>query len=482
MVGLIAANSVMRWPLILSIFVMLLFLPGCNFFPEPSLLAKIKSNGEIVVITRPGSTTYYQGPDDQPAGLEYELAKRFADRLGVKLKIIVPPFFSDIIPMVARGDAHFAAAGLSVTDARQKVVRFGPSYQQITQQLIYRYGNARPKSVADIVDGDIEVVSGSSHAEQLVKLQQQYPALRWRENGEMESEGLLTFVWERMIDYTVADSNEVALSQRFYPELRVAFDINEPEPIAWAFPISEDVTLYNEAVQFFAALLDSGELEQLLERYYGHTKTFDYVGTRKFKTHYYQRLVKYQALFEEAAEENDLDWRLLAAMSYQESHWNPKAISPTGVRGLMMLTLTTARQLGIRNRIDPSQSINGGARYLKSLIKRIPPRIQEPDRTWMAIAAYNVGFGHLTDARIITKRRGMDPDKWMDVKDSLPLLRQKKWYQKTRYGYARGHEPVMYVRNIRNYYDLIQRISAEKRGEKTKERHGESMTTFPRAI
>lgn len=479
---LIAANRAMRWPLILSIFVMALSLPGCNFFPEPSLLAKIKSDGEIIVITRPGSTTYYQGPDGQPAGLEYELAKRFADRLGVKLKIVVPPFFSDTIPMVARGDAHFAAAGLSVTEERQKVVRFGPSYQQITQQLIYRYGNIRPKSVADIIDGDIEVVSGSSHVEQLVKLQQHYPALRWRENSELESEGLLTFVWDRMIDYTVADSNEVALSQRFYPELRVAFDINKPEPIAWAFPIGDDDTLYNEAVLFFAALLDSGELEQLLERYYGHTKTFDYVGTRKFKTHYYQRLVTYQALFEEAAEKNGLDWRLLAAMSYQESHWNPKAISPTGVRGLMMLTLTTARQLGIRNRIDPKQSIDGGARYLKSLIKRVPKRIQEPDRTWMAIAAYNVGFGHLRDARTITQRRGFDPDKWMDVKESLPLLRQKKWYQKTRYGYARGHEPVMYVRNIRNYYDLVRRISDEKKSERSKERHEGSITTFPRAI
>ncbi len=473
----------MRWLLILHTILLGLFLQGCNFFPETSVLAKIKAEGEMVVIMRPGSTTYYQGPDGQPAGLEYELSKRFADQLGVQLKIITPPSFPDIIPMVRRGEAHFAAAGLSITDARQKEVRFGPGYQQITQQLIYRYGNPRPKSIADILDGDIEVVSGSSHVEQLATQQQQYPTLRWRENSELESEELLTFVWEHMIDYTIADSNEVALSQRFYPELRVAFDLGEPESLAWAFPLSDDDSLYDQAVIFFASLVDSGELAQLLERYYGHTESFDYVGTRKFKTHYYQRLQTYRALFENAAIENDIDWRLLAAISYQESHWNPKAVSPTGVRGMMMLTLTTARELGIRNRIDPKQSINGGARYLKSLMKRIPKRIGEPDRTWLAIAAYNVGFGHLTDARIITGQRGLDPDKWVYVKESLPLLRQKKWYKNTRYGYARGNEPVMYVRNIRNYYDLMQRISGDKENEQhAEDKLGESVITPPRAI
>ncbi len=472
----------MRWLLILHTILLGLLLQGCNFFPETSVLAKIKAEGEIVVIMRPGSTTYYLGPDGQPAGLEYELAKRFSDQLGVQLKIITP-LFPDIIPMVARGDAHFAAAGLSITEARQKIVRFGPGYQQITQQLIYRYGNPRPKSIADILDGDIEVVSGSSYVEQLATLQQQHPTLRWRENSEMTSEELLTFVWEHMIDYTIVDSNEVALSRRFYPELRVAFDLGEPESLAWAFPLGDDDSLYDEAVIFFSSLIDSGELAQLLERYYGHTETFDYVGTRKFKMHYYQRLPTYRELFEAAAIENDIDWRLLAAISYQESHWNPKAVSPTGVRGMMMLTLTTARELGIRNRIDPKQSINGGARYLKSLMRRIPKRIKEPDRTWMAIAAYNVGFGHLTDARIITALRGLDSDKWMHVKESLPLLRQKKWYQKTRYGYARGHEPVMYVRNIRNYYDLIQRISGDKEnGPHAEEKSGKSTITPPRAI
>jgi len=435
---------------VLLIVILALLLGSCKLFPEPTTLAKIKAKGELHVITRLGPTTYYDDAEGQPIGFEYELVERFAKHLGVKLKMAAPTYFSDIIPMIERGDADLAAAGLTITEQRKQQVQFGPAYQEITQQLVYRLGNVKPKSIVDILTGDLEVVGGSSHVEQLELLKLDHTALRWRESHELESEDLLTFVWEEMIDYTVADSNQVAVTQRFYPELRVGFNLSEPQQLGWAFPKGLDKSLYNEAIAFFDELKTSGELNELLERYYGHTDTFDYVGVRKFNTHYYQRLSKYKSDFIDAAEKYDVDWRLVAAMGYQESHWNPAAVSPTGVRGIMMLTRNTARQLGVKNRVDAKQSIYGGAKYIKSLMKRIPKQIKEPDRTWMAVAAYNVGLGHLEDARVITERRGYNPDKWVYVKDSLPLLRKKSWYKKTRYGYARGHEPVIYVRNIRN--------------------------------
>ena len=142
-------------------------------------------------------------------------------------------------------------------------------------------------------------------------------------------------------------------------------------------------------------------------------------------------------------------------MSYQESHWNPRAKSFTGVRGMMMLTLATAKELGIVSRLDPEQSIKGGAKYLTNLLKRIPDRITHPDRLWFALAAYNVGMGHLEDARVLTDRQGANPDMWVDVKIRLLQLRQKKYYKTTRYGYARGNEAVAYVDNIRRYYDTL---------------------------
>ncbi len=180
------------------------------------------------------------------------------------------------------------------------------------------------------------------------------------------------------------------------------------------------------------------------------------MGTLVFRRHVAQRLPRYRAFFEKAAKKYKLDWRLLAAMGYQESHWDPKAISPTGVRGIMMLTLKTASDVGVENRLKPQSSIMGGAAYFSDIMRRMPSDINEPDRTWMALAAYNVGMGHLEDARIITQKRGKDPHRWFDVKQSLPLLAKRKWYKKTKHGYARGWEPLQYVENIRSYYDILR--------------------------
>jgi len=132
----------------------------------------------------------------------------------------------------------------------------------------------------------------------------------------------------------------------------------------------------------------------------------------------------------------------------------------------MMLTRSTAKQLGFENRIKPENSIRGGALYFKQRLKRIPVSVPDPDRTWMALAAYNIGYGHLNDARILTKNQGDNPNKWLDVKKHLPLLSQKKWYQKTKYGYARGHEPVLYVEKVRNYYDLLTWLTEDNSIEK----------------
>jgi len=196
-------------------------------------------------------------------------------------------------------------------------------------------------------------------------------------------------------------------------------------------------------------------LDRLNEKYYGHIRRFDYVDTRALYRKIITELPRYQQLFQQAANEFNLDWRLLAAISYQESHWNPKAISHTGVKGLMMITNATAKQMKIDDRTDPKQSIFAGAGYLDSLKARLPDRIVEPDKTWIALAAYNIGLGHIEDARILTQQNGQNPDVWPDIKKNLPLLSTKKWYSKTRHGYARGNEPVRYIENIRRYYDIL---------------------------
>ena len=429
-----------------------LTLTGC--VETPSTLEQVKSQGELVIVTRNGPTTHYEGPFGA-TGPEYDLANLFAEHLGVTLKVKTASSLNDIIPMIAEREAHFAAAGLTVTEERRKRIRFSSAYQTISQQVVYRTGNKRPKSLNDIIDEPIEVIAGSSHAAHLQKVSMQYPTLNWSETDEIGNDELLAKVWNKEARYAIADSNNVQMNQRFYPELRVAFDLTGPQQLAWAFPLGDDHSLYLEAQQFLKMVKENGQLDQIMERHYGHIQDFDYVGTRTFMRHINKRLPSYIDYFHEASTQNDMDWRLLAAVGYQESHWNPRAVSPTGVRGIMMLTRATAADMGYTNRIKPRNSIMGGGRYLAQLKKRLPDRIQDPDRTWFALAAYNIGMGHLHDARIITQKRGGNPDKWMDVKDNLPLLMQKRWYKDTKYGYARGSEAFQYVENIRSYYDIL---------------------------
>ncbi len=421
-----------------------------------TLLESVRQNNRLVVVTRSAASTYYRDATG-PAGPEFDLARRFAERLDVDLKIIVASDLKQIFSLLARGEAHFAAAGLTQTADRYRWLRFTPPYQYVVQQLVYRQGTHRPRNISDLGDGKLLVVAGSSHIERLRQLQKSHPRLTWEESLKFGSNELLKKVETGEIDYTVVDSNELRLTHRFYPHVRVAFDISEFQPISWAFPVEGDDSLYQEAVGFFVDIYNNGILEQILERYYGHIGEFDYVATTTFITHIRQRLPRYRHLFERAAKEFDIDWRLLAAVSYQESHWNPKAVSPTGVRGIMMLTRITAKQLGIRKRTNPEQSIHGGARYLSHLKQRLPTEISGPDRNWFALAAYNIGYGHLMDAREITRKTGGNPNLWMDVKKKLPLLRDKKWYRKTVYGYARGDEAAFYVENIRNYYQILQK-------------------------
>lgn len=436
-------------------------LSACTPFGE-SKLQMVKKAGEILVLTRNSPTTYYQGPVG-PAGIEYDLAKAFAKHLGVSLRIEVADRSRDIVPMIANNQADFAAAGLAVTPDRLKIVRFTPPYQQVHEQIVYRAGTVPPKSLAALQGQTLEVVAGSSYVEQLRLLKLRYPGLQWKSVHDAEAEDLLIKVQQKKALFTIADSNIVTLSRQFYPDLKVAFNLNPPENLAWAFPISNDNSLYNAAVKFLDDMRRSGELARLIQRYYGATNNFTPMNIAAYRQKIKTTLPIYEPLFEASGKKYGIDWRLLAAMAYQESFWNPAAVSPTGVRGIMMLTVPTADNLHITDPLSPAGSIDGGAEYIRDMINQLPSHIPEPDRTWMALAAYNVGINHLEDARILTQQQGGNPDKWKDVRKRLPLLAIHAWYSKTKYGYARGYEPVEYVKRIRIYYDMLVKLDRELR-------------------
>lgn len=427
----------------------------------PPLLDQVLEIGELRVVTRDSPTAYTISPDG-PSGPEFDLAQAFADELGVTLIIEPVASVSEILPKILSGEAHMAAAGLSITDSRREYLNFGHPYETVDVHLIYKLGTGKPRSINDVLDRSIEVMASSSHVDLLASIKESYPTLQWAENADIEVAELLTKVAMGEVDLTVADTPDFNIQRHFYPDLRVALDLGIGDPVAWGFPKGTADTLLARADDFLIKSDRNGMLAQVHDRYYGYTKKFDYVGTRNFIRHFENRLPRYREMFENAGEEWGVDWRLLAAIGYQESHWRSQAVSPTGVRGIMMLTLDTAAYLGLDDRLDPKTSIFGGAQFYARQTERVADSVPEPDRTWMALAAYNVGFNHIKDARTIVEIQGGDPDTWVDMSDALPLLSQRKWYSQLPFGYARGWEPVLYVNNIRAYYNILKWLTEKE--------------------
>ncbi len=422
---------------------------------KPSTLERVKEDGVLRVITRNSPATYFEDRNGE-TGFEYELVKRFADDLGVELKIETADNLDELYEQLGKPSGPVvAAAGLVSSEQRKAQVRFSHPYLEVTPQVIYRNGRSRPTDANALVGKKIMVLKGSTHAEQLAELKKQYPALEYEESDAVEVVDLLRMVDEGQIDLTLVDSNELAMNQVYFPNVRVAFDLGDSRDQRWAVAAGDDNSLLNEINEFLDKVQKNGTLQRLKDRYYGHVDVLGYVGAYTFAQHLQQRLPRYEKHFKASAKKEQVDWRLLAAIGYQESMWQAEVTSKTGVRGLMMLTQRTAQAMGVSNRLDPVQSIRGGAKYFMHVKEQLDDSIQEPDRTWFALAAYNVGGGHLDDARKLAKREGLNPNKWLDVKKMLPRLSQKQWYSKTRYGYARGGEPVHFVANIRRYYDIL---------------------------
>ncbi|WP_207063980.1 membrane-bound lytic murein transglycosylase MltF [Motiliproteus sp. SC1-56] len=429
-------------------------IPILASYNASSQLDVIRQQGELRIVTRLSPASYFL-TDQGPGGFEYELSKAYADHLGVNIAITLADDMEQIYKELRLHNSHLAAAGLTPTPERRQHFTFSDNYLQSRPLLIYRTGDGGPvpRSLAEVNLERLAVIAGSSHEEQLKALLPDDNA--WQSVNNLEMVDLLEQVHSGELDYTLVDSTEFDANRAFFPRLQVAFPLTETQPLAWMLKKSGDGSLKNSINRFLALPETQALIARLAKTYYEQDRRLNLVDNLTFRQHLRTRLPELRPWFEEAEAETGIDWKLLAAIGYQESHWNPRAVSPTGVRGVMMLTRHTAREMGVKKRTDAEQSILGGARYFKKLHSRLPERIEEPDRTWLALAAYNVGRGHLEDARILTQRTGQDPDRWADVAEQLPKLSQAKWYKTVRHGYARGREPVVYVRNIRRYLEQL---------------------------
>ena len=439
---------------VLIVLGVLIIMAGCDSPLVQNDLEALLSRGELVLITRNNATCYYEGSHG-PAGFEYDLTKAFADFLGVGLRVQIVEEEADMISALKAGQGDIIAAGIPFGEQSAQLLSLGPGYLEVEQLVVGRRGGPEIRDKQALEAYTLWMVGSSVRLEYLQELRRDYPGINWQILTAYSAEDLLQMVWNRSLPLTVVDSNIMSMNHHYYPELTILLTLGQPRQLAWATdPRSRH--LFQAIIAWFEREDTHKIVNGLINHYYSHLEAFDYVDLAKYRRRVKVRLPKYQAYFEAAANKYKLDWRLVAALAYQESHWNPRARSYTGVRGIMMLTRETAASMGLENRMEVEASIFAGTRYLARLHRQVGPAVPEPDRTLMALAAYNIGFGHLQDARILARRLGKPENSWHGVRSVFPLLQQKKYYKTLEHRYARGNEAVMYVDRIRTYYQLLQ--------------------------
>ena len=436
-------------------------LVGCGGMNEqqPSVapqLASWSESKELVVLVQNGPTSLYIDAEGNYAGLEYDLVTKFAQSNGLKVRFVVESSYSRLMKRLQNHEAHLAV-GVHA-DEKVATLAFGPSYQSVSPVLVYNSSLTESVALAKLYGGEASLTTLPQYVGALSKQKQEHPALNWRVDEDNDSESLMQAVASGQLDFALVDSHAADVAQNYFPQVAASDGMGEDQSLAWAMN-DGDTRLHGLVKQFFGTVTADGTLHRFMDRYYGHVNRLDQVDAQVFLQRRTSVLPTYRTWFHDAQQKTGLDWRLVAALAYQESHWDPTAVSPYGVRGLMMLTTQTAQRMEV-DRLDPRQSIMGGARYIATMRDSIAQTIAEPDRTWLALAAYNVGLGHLEDARELARKLKKNPDSWADVKTTLPLLRNPKYFGQTRYGYARGGEPVIFVESLRTYYDILARFES----------------------
>jgi membrane-bound lytic murein transglycosylase F len=435
-----------------GLILLLAVLAGCDRLPPPG-------PEQPLLVGLPADPVFQQpAPNSEGMnGFSRDLVDAFADSLGVGVRFVIAPDTASLLTMLREGKVHMAAAVPAV--GNDPTLSYSPPLRE-SRQLIVQQAGALPVGSADKLAGrEIAVLPGAPQIQTLKELNITPPPVVVERPGIDELE-LLSDVARNRHALAASDELHLTIASNFNPDLGVALELPGKLTYVWAFAARnpELRELRKQAGRFIEDARQDGTLARLDDRYFGHIRRMDAEDIGSFIDDMRNRLPDFRNLFKEAQEITGIDWRLLAALAYQESKWNPLATSPTGVRGMMMLTEDTADRMEVSNRLDPKQSIRAGAKYLAMLMDDLPESIKHPDRLWFALAAYNLGMGHLNGARSFAPGLKRSPDLWYDMKQVLPLMSRPEYYSRLKSGRARGGEAVILVENIRNFYDVLSRF------------------------
>jgi membrane-bound lytic murein transglycosylase F len=429
-----------------------MFLAGCDLADRS--LQQVRDRGGLRVATLFGPLSYYLGTEG-PEGLDYELAQEFATRQKVKLQITAYPDLPSLQVALRKGQVDLAAAQLTIDASWGRSARAALSCYEMPQVFVSVRGRKRPRDLADLAGLRLLVADRSPQQQRALQLKLQYPTIQLVTRVPVPDRQWDDDLTADIADVALVDAADFALARNRQSRLVDAFGDPQSRPVHWILR-TEALALSREVDGFCKEVGGPTLLARAMQRTLPATRRARRVPAAEFRALLDTRLPQLAPYFQEAAATHALDWRLLAALGYQESQWDPTAVSPNGALGLMMLMPATARSLGVSDPMDARDSIQGGARYLSEQRRRLPARIREPDRTLLALAIYNMGLGHVEDARVLTQQNGGNPDLWVDVRRYMPLLEQQYWYARASNGYARGSETVGLVENVRQYWALLQ--------------------------
>lgn len=446
-------------------------------------LQDILDDGELVAITAYSTTSYfiYRGA---PRGYEYELLERLADYLGVELRIEVAKDMDELFEMLNRGEGDIVAHNMTITRSRSQKVDFTNQINTTQQVLVQRkpdnwrsmrqhqIDNELIRNQIDLVGEPVYVRRNSAYFSRLINLEEEIGGQIDINTvpGHYSTEQLIGMVADGEIPYTVADENIAKINQAYHDNIDIETALSFPQRVAWA--VRKNAPDLRDTVNTWLE-----DMKQRAEFYVIYNKYFESqrAHRQRVQSEFFSitgsRLTPYDDLLKRYGREHGFDWRLLASLMYQESRFDPHAVSWAGAQGVMQLMPATGRQFGVRNPFNPHQNIKAGVRYLSYLNKFWLERFDlqdDEERLKFVLASYNVGPGHVADARRLAEKYDHDPDVWHgNVAKFIRKKAQRKYFTDpvVRYGYARGEEPFQYVTKIMNRYRHYQNfIEAEEEG------------------
>lgn len=425
--------------------------------PQSQSLLEMRQSGymRVLISDEPDSQYVF---NKQHYGFEYELLSAYAEQEGLELRLEVVPF-AELFTLLNNGAGDIAVGGILHNPYVARVTQPTVAWYQAKTTVVYKRGTKRPKNLREL--GQQKVLASARYygAEgfNVINLVDDH-------RGEYQ---LLSAVANGTARFALSTNYRARNAKHYLPELNRGFVLPIKVDVVWVLPKQHDDSLISSLNDFLSEALANKLPTRLAKNYLAlPTKltTYDALSVHKKIE---STLPMYEYEFRRAARRGGIDWHMLAALSYQESRWSNSARSPTGVRGIMQMTQQTAEHLGVDDRMDMHQSIEGAARYLKNLRARLPEKIKEPERTWFAVAAYNIGFKHVLNGYRKAREQGLDRTKWKTISDLLPTLYDKP--------FAKGVQAKNYVERVQVFTDILRFYDIHQREEYQLEPLAESL-------